>query len=79
MTYKKLKEIIEKNNIPEDVKFESDSGWECGPTDMDGIYYNKSENTIVFTQGYWHDPYYCNSPDFIELYLDCPMEKRNGT
>jgi hypothetical protein len=28
----------------------SDSGWECDPTDIGGIYYRKSENTIFLTQ-----------------------------
>ena len=30
MTFEKLTELIEKNNIPENVKLESDSGWEYG-------------------------------------------------
>ena len=50
MTFKKLCEILEKNNIPKDVHLMSDSGWECSTTEMDGIYYNKKENIIVFTQ-----------------------------
>ena len=29
MTYKKLKEIIERNGVPEDVHLMSNSGWEC--------------------------------------------------
>lgn len=48
MTYKELKEIFTKNNIPENAQLMSDSGWECCATDMDGIYYNKESNTIVF-------------------------------
>ena len=28
----------------------SDSGWECCATDMDGVYYNKLKNVVVFTQ-----------------------------
>jgi hypothetical protein len=50
MTFKKLKQVIEKNNIPEDVTLMSDSGWECCATDMNGVYYNEREKTIVFTQ-----------------------------
>ena len=50
MTYKELKEIFTKNNIPEDAHLMSDSGWECCATDMNGIYYNNESNTIVFTQ-----------------------------
>ena len=52
MTFEKLTELIEKNNIPENVKLESDSGWEYGRTDMDGVYYNQTKNLIVFTQGF---------------------------
>lgn len=51
MTFEKLAELINKNNIPKNVTLESDSGWECGPTGMDGVYYNQKKNVIVFTQG----------------------------
>lgn len=50
MTFAELNKIIEDNNIPHDVKLMSDSGWECSATDMDGVYYNKEKNEIVFTQ-----------------------------
>ena len=33
MTYKKLKEIIERNGVPEDVHLMSNSGWECSATE----------------------------------------------
>lgn len=52
MTYIELKEILKRNDIPDNVYFISDSGWECGATDMNGVYYNKKENTIVFTQDF---------------------------
>ena len=50
MTYELLTKIIEENHIPKDVKLMSDSGWECSETEMDGIFYNKEENTLIFTQ-----------------------------
>lgn len=50
MTYEKLREIIEANNIPQNVELLSDSGWECNETPMDGVYYNAKLNHIVFTQ-----------------------------
>lgn len=50
MTVKELNRILTTNNIPEDAILVSDSGWEGGRTDMDGVYYNPEENTIVFTQ-----------------------------
>lgn len=59
MTIEQFQNIIKENNIPLDAKLQSDSGWECGPTEMDGVYYNKKENTIYFTQsGNVRDSYY---------------------
>lgn len=40
-------EVLKKHNIPEDVKILSDSGWECGATDIEAIYYNK-KRTLLF-------------------------------
>lgn len=50
MTLQELNNICNKNNIPDDVKLLSDSGWECYETEMDGVYYSKKDNTIIFTQ-----------------------------
>ena len=76
MTYELLTRIIEENNIPKNVKMMSDSGWECCETDMDGIFYNKQENKMIFTQegdtyGRWHNRkcwtcIYGKLKDFIE-------------
>lgn len=51
MTFELLNQIIEENHIPHNVRLTSDSSWECGPTEMDGVFYNASENNLVFTQG----------------------------
>lgn len=51
MTMELLCQIMEENNIPRDVHFLSDSGWECDPTEMDGVYYDRENNTMYFTQG----------------------------
>lgn len=70
MKLKDLYEII-KNSISEDAILLSDSGWECGATDMDGIYYNKKENIIVFTQEFDEfDKDYYNNPEWIMLKID---------
>ena len=53
MTMEILERVIKENNIPKDVHFMSDSGWECGPTEMDGIIYSRQSNTIIFTQDDW--------------------------
>lgn len=50
MTYGILKKIFEENHIPENAVLMSDSGWELCATNMDGIFYNKKENCVVFTQ-----------------------------
>lgn len=52
MTFQKLQKLIKQYNIPEDVRLISDSGWECDATEMDGPYYNKDKNEIVFTQAF---------------------------
>ena len=50
MTMELLERIMEENNIPKDVHFMNDSGWECDPTEMNGVFYNRQSNTIIFTQ-----------------------------
>lgn len=50
MTFKDLFKIIKDNNISDNVILRSDSGWECNDTEMNGVWYNKKKNTIIFTQ-----------------------------
>lgn len=50
MTFEKLSQIINDNNIPSDVTLMSDSGWEGWATEMNGVFYNETQNVIVFTQ-----------------------------
>lgn len=68
MTYGLLKQIFEENNIPDDAKLMSDSGWECDPTEMDGIYYCEEDNEVVFTQGSLYDSYYASEDWWKCLY-----------
>lgn len=51
MTLGKMLNILQENNVPKNATLMSNSGWECDATDMDGIYYNKNLNTVIFTQG----------------------------
>lgn len=68
MTFEKLKELIKKYNIPSNVKLLSDSGWECDPTEMDGVFYNEKENHIIFTQEFEHsNKKYLESKYYKEL------------
>ena len=53
MTIEKFLSLL--SEVPDDATMLSDSGWECGPTDMDGVFYNEEKNEITFTQGCWHD------------------------
>lgn len=50
MTFEKLKELIEKNKIPNNAKLLSDSDWECDKTEMNWVFYNEKENHVIFTQ-----------------------------
>lgn len=50
MTLEKMKEIMDRNGVPENVRLMSNSGWEFGATDMDGILWNPEENVIHFVQ-----------------------------
>lgn len=65
MTFEKLNALIDKYNIPSNVRMMSDSGWECDATDMDGVYYNKEQNILVFTQGDGQESY--SKPEWILL------------
>lgn len=68
MTFKKLSQIIEENNIPDDVTLMSDSGWECCATHMNCVYYNRKDKTIVFTQCFDDDDEYYVSKKWRLLY-----------
>lgn len=66
MTFEKLQQIIEENNIPHDVQLQSDSGWECCETEMDGVYYDVGENRLIFTQeGNVHDEWFGQNGVYI--------------
>ena len=65
MTVCELFNIFKQNNIPNDAILMSDSGWECCATDMDGVYYNKLKNVVVFTQEISKYDRYYGSNDWI--------------
>lgn len=90
MTFEKLSQIIEENNISHDVQLQSDSGWECCETEMDGVYYDSKENRLVFTrQGTVYDKCFNKNDVYILngrnkrcknckhlLYSDCDLPGR---
>lgn len=49
MTVKELTRILQI--LPEDCVVMSNSGWECDPTDIGAIWYNKDKNEAHLTQG----------------------------
>ena len=65
MTVCELFNIFKQNNIPNDATLMSDSGWECCTTDMDGVYYNKLKNVVVFTREISKYDRYYGSNDWI--------------
>lgn len=67
MTVKELNRLLTANNIPEDAILMSDSGWECGASDMDGVYYNSKENIIVFTQYFSEFEKYEKKADWVRV------------
>lgn len=68
MTFEKLNKLFVKNNIPKNVKLMGDSGWECDATDMDGVWYNKQLNIVVFTQNYSKFGNYANDENWECIY-----------
>ena len=67
MKLNNLLKLINKHNIPDDVLLKSDSGWECGATEMGGAYYNRKLNIIVFTQHVDTSDYYFSKLDWETL------------
>lgn len=67
MTAGELFNIFKQYNIPDDAVLMSDSGWEAWSTDMDGIYYNKTSNMVVFTPEISDCDTYFYSKDWIVL------------
>lgn len=78
MTFEILKDLCEKYHIPPNVDLYSDSGWECGPTDTNGIYYNADRKALVFSQGRYYedeepDPLYPQEKGWQMIYYE-PVE-----
>ena len=71
MTFKDLENLIITNSIPKNVKLMSDSGWECSETEMDGVWYNRELNTIIFTQGdYMKCDHWSDEEGWVALHGD---------
>ena len=71
MTFEKLHELMIIHKIPPNVILQSDSGWECCETEMNGVWYNRSQNIIVFTQnGATYDSPYAREDDWQLIHSD---------
>lgn len=68
MTFETLSKIMKENDIPENVKLLSDSGWECSETEMNGVYYNREKNEMIFTQDGDGNDYQFYSKEWEMLY-----------
>jgi hypothetical protein len=68
--------VLKKYNIPEDVKILSNSGWECGATDIEAIYYNKEKNSITLVQG--DTMYLRNHIGEYLIYIDEKVADKNA-
>ena len=78
MTFTILKKVMEEHSIPDDAKLMSDSGWECSATNMDGIYYNRDKNVVVFRQcPSKYDDKYFENPEWELLYGELPDWQRD--
>lgn len=68
MTIGKVLEVMNAYIIPLNVHIMSDSGWECNETEMNGIWYNRKTNTMIFTQdgGEWDS--YAEEKDWVCVY-----------
>lgn len=67
MTLFDLLETLNRNNIPQDAKIMSDSGWECSVTDVNGLYYNAKQNTVVLVQFVAENSKYLKKKDWVAL------------
>lgn len=70
MTVTQLRNTLDK--VPGNTLVVSDSGWECSPTHIDGVYYSPKKGVVVLTQGFIDDLEDCNriygTDSFVRLY-----------
>ena len=50
MTIGMLNRIIENFHLPPDTEIQTDSGWECDPTEVDMVYYNSKTKVLMLTR-----------------------------
>ena len=67
MTLFDLLETLNRNNVPQDAKIMSDSGWECSATNVNGLYYNAKQNTVVLVQFVAENSKYLKKKGWVEL------------
>lgn len=72
MTFKLLKEIIEKNNIPEDVGLASDHTEYDRWCRLENVYYDKEHHELYLTDGDEDPAWDYAYKDLLCLYRDDP-------
>lgn len=68
MTLEKLIKVLEERNIPKDVEIMSDSGWECGPSEIDMVYYNPETKILMLTRRWGNYHTYKKDDDWMLIY-----------
>lgn len=49
-TYKELMKLFEANQIPEDTRIMSYTGWECDATEINGAVWNPEAGIVILFQ-----------------------------
>lgn len=68
MTAAELREHLQK--VPDNCVVMSNSGWECDPTDIDGVWYCPEVNEVHLTRGgeTEYKPAWGYSGQFVKIY-----------
>lgn len=78
LNFKLLQAIIKDNDIPEDVKLINGYGYEDDDSEMMGMWYNKEENIICFTENICEDNYLRDPKwEFLAGRIFFDIEKNN--
>lgn len=62
--------------LPPDAIIMSNSGWECDPTDIGGIWYNRRLNEVHMTQGGYYEKEHGYKEGFQCIYNWIDEEER---
>ena len=66
--------LLRLHAIPLNAKIQSDSGWEGGVTDCNGLFYDRYHNILIFTQDY--DLPSIQYKNFEKIKYESPYERK---